>query len=457
MFRKILLSFLISALLADCFFLYSQNPCIDGYKGIWYSSGPLHEFGYRFSGGVATYDSRYRPVAVYSPEARKTFFVYGGTTSAEDRHLLIMASYFDHKSHLVPKPVIVYDKLGVREPNDNASLSIDGNGYLWIFVSGNGRTRPGLIFKSDKPYSIAGFKLISETEMISPQPWWIRNSGFFLLFSRASAGHELYFSSSRDGIKWNDACKLAGFGGHFQVSGINGNTITTVFSYSPGGKIEKHTNLYLLQTDDMGATWHTIGKSKVDIPLSEIKNSALVKDYESEGRIVYINDLNFDSEGNPAILALLSRNPGPGPEGGPREWVVIHWRDNKWNFSKVCESGHNYDMGSLYIEKDEWRIIGPTEEGPQKDGTGGEIALWVSRDDGASWKKEKNITSKSIYNNSFVRRPVNAQKDFYAFWADGDVMKFSASHLYFTNGKCSKVRILPYDMTEDLEKPVVIK
>jgi hypothetical protein len=207
----------------------------------------------------------------------------------------------------------------------------------------------------------------------------------------------------------------------------------------------------------MGKTWKTADNKIVSIPVTDVKNEALVKDYEADRKLVYITDLDFDKEGNPAILAVLSRDSNPGPEGGPREWMVIHWKDQKWNFNKVCESTHNYDMGSLNITDYEWRIIGPTEPGPQEYGTGGEIALWISRDEGVSWNKERDITSNSQNNNSFVRHPLNAQKDFYALWTDGNADKFSISHLYFTNEKCDKVWMLPYEMKKDFEKPIRIK
>ena len=150
MFRKYLFFILNLILVIYSPGLFSQNQKMDGYKGIWFSSGEFLEYGYRFSGGAATFASRHKPIAIYSPEVKKTFFVYGGTTDDDERHLLIMASYFDHRLHLVPKPVIVYDKMGVTEPGDNASLSIDSKGYLWVFVSGSGRTRPGLIFRSSE-------------------------------------------------------------------------------------------------------------------------------------------------------------------------------------------------------------------------------------------------------------------------------------------------------------------
>lgn len=456
MFKKIILPVIVF-LFAVPFDLFSQNQKIDGYKGIWFSSGDFTEYGYKYSGGVSTFASRHRPIAIYSPEVKKTFFVYGGTTNPDERHLLIMISYFDHRSHLVPKPVIVYDKMGVREPSDNGSLSIDKKGYLWVFVSGSGRTRTGLIFKSSKPYSIENFEMVKEMEMISPQPWWMRDSGFMLMYSKVSKGLDICFSTSSDGKTWTESGKVAAMGGHLQVSDIQGNRLVTAFNYFPGGSVDRQTNLYLLQTEDMGKTWKTIDGKLVETPLTRVINDALIKNYETEGKIVHLSDIDFDRDGNPVLLVILSRDINPGPKGSPREWMVISRRDQEWNFSKVCESPHNFDRGSLHISNDEWKIIGPTEPGPQKYGTGGEITLWVSRNEGADWEKELNVTSNSKNNNSFVRHPVNAHKDLYALWTDGNTDEFSISYLYFTNEKCNKVWMLPYEMKEEFQKPIRIK
>lgn len=69
-----------------------------------------------------------------------------------------MIAYYDHVTHLVPKPVIVYDKTGVNDPHDNASLSIDEHGNIWVFVSGRNTSRPGIILKSRQPYNITAFE-----------------------------------------------------------------------------------------------------------------------------------------------------------------------------------------------------------------------------------------------------------------------------------------------------------
>lgn len=431
----------------------AQNLVVDGYKGIWFTLGQFSEYGDKYSGGLGTYTANHIPIAVYSPEAKKTFFVYGGTTKAEERHLLIMISWYDHKTGLVPKPVIVYDKQGVNDPHDNAALSIDKSGFIWVFISGRGRTRPGIIFRSNKPYNIDSFERILTAEMTYPQPHWSDDTGFINLFTKYTKGRELYWSSSSDGRNWTPDKKLAGMGGHYQVSNMLGNKIVSAFNYHPGSNVDKRTNLYFVQTEDFGKTWTSVDGTILETPLADPKNKALVRDFESEHKLVYINDINFDKSGNPVILAVISNDYKPGPAGDPREWIIVSWKDNKWNFNKVCESTHNYDMGSLYIENDIWKIIGPTEAGPQKYGTGGEIAVWLSSDEGLTWNKSKILTNNSVRNNSYVRRPLNADKKFYGFWADGDADKLSESHLYFTNQKGDIVWELPYNMKDDFEKP----
>lgn len=434
-----------------------KNNKANGYKGIWFTLGQFSQYGDKYSGGLGTYTANHIPMAIYAPEVKKTFFTYGGTTAKDEKHLLIMVSYFDHQKKVVPKPVIVYDKMGVDDPHDNASISLDEKGYLWVFVSGRNTSRPGIIFKSKSPYSIDGFERVLTGELTYPQPWWINGKGFFHLFTKYTKGRELYWSTSADGRTWAPDQKLAGMGGHYQLSNTHGNKVVSVFNYHPGGDVNKRTNIYAVQSDDMGKTWRTIDGKTVQPPLKEIHGQALVYDYEAEGKLVYLNDLNFDSEGNPVILAVVSKDHAPGPKGDPREWTIVHWKNGQWNYRKVCQSTHNYDMGSLYIDGKTWRIIGPTEAGPQRTGTGGEMALWESNDEGKTWSKSRNVTRNSARNHSYARRPVNVHPEFYSFWADGNADQFSESKLYFTNQKGEKVWVLPYEMNEEFAKPERLK
>lgn len=427
----------------------------DGYQGIWFELGQKSEYGDKYSGGLGTYTTSHVPLAIYSPKANKTFFVYGGTVPGK-RHLLIMASYYDHATGTVPKPTIVHDKGGVNDPHDNAALTIDGEGRLCVFISGRGNTRPGFIYRAAKPYDIDSFELIHTREkMAYPQPWYVDGKGFLFLFTMYSKGREAYWMTSPDGRDWTEAKKLAGFGGHYQTSAQRGDEIISAFNYHPGGSVDKRTNLYFVRSNDFGKTWKNAAGEPLKTPLSEIKNPSLVFDYESEGRMVYIQDVTYDADGQPVILYVVSSGHQPGFQDPDRTWVTARWKapEKSWELNPVTTSTHNYDVGAIYCEPDGlWRIIGPTAPGPQKWGTGGEMEMWTSANKGKSWNKEKALKTNSDYNHSYARRPVNAQKDFYALWADGHADHLSPSRLYFTT-KDGQVFQLPTEMKTETAHP----
>lgn len=431
-----------------------QQGRVDGYYGIWFTLGQYQmQYGDKYSGGLGTYTAKHRPLAYYAPEANKTFFVYGGAVPGT-RHLLAMVSYFDHETGMVPKPMIVHDKRGVTDPHDNPSICLDDKGYVWVFVSGRGRSRPGFKYRSAEPYSIEKFDLIVEQELTYPQPVFIKGKGFFHCFTKYTAGRELYWETSPDGIQWSEDQKLAGFGGHYQFTEPCGERVATAFNWHPGGSVDKRTNIYFLQTDDFGRTWKNASGEVLQMPLDASDNPALIRDFAAEKRLVYIKDLRFDHDGSPVILHVVSQGSQPGPQNGLRVWSTARWVDDAWHFRDITISDHNYDTGSMYIEPDgTWKVIAPTEKGPQPYGTGGEVAVWTSTDKGDTWNKVRDVTRNSPLNHGYVRRAVNAHPDFYGFWADGNPFEFSESRLYFTNKEGDKVWRLPINMTGDMQRP----
>lgn len=430
------------------------NTTIDGYRGIWFTLGQKTQYGDKYSGGLGTYTANHIPIAVYSPEADKTFFVYGGTVKGQ-RHLLIMASFYDHKTGRVPRPVVVHDKEKVNDPHDNASMTIDSAGHLWVFVSGRARNRPGFIYRSSKPYDVSHFERLAEREMTYPQIHHSPDNGFFYLFTKYTRGRELYWQTSPDGRSWSPEQKLAGFGGHYQVSNLRrpDNLVASTFMWHPGGNVDKRTNLYYAQSPDFGQTWQTIDGKPLTTPLDSERNPALLVDYQSQGLNVYIHDLNFDRDGRPVILYLTGKGHAPGPDNGRRTWRITRWDGSSWQTHTVTTSDHNYDTGCLHIAGDTWTVLGPTDDGPQPWSTGGEIALWQSTDSGATWRNLRAVTCNSTYNHSYARRPLHARDPFFSLWADGDPTKLSESRLFFCDSTGEKVYQLPYDMPAASAEP----
>jgi hypothetical protein len=431
-------------------------PRADGYRGIWFTLGQFSKHGDKYSGGLGTYTANHNPMAVYSASADKTFFTYGGTIKGE-RHLLIMASHFDHRTRTVPRPTIVHDKEGVNDPHDNGSLNLDSQGYVWIFISGRARSRPGFKYRSKEPYSVAAFERIAEEEMTYPQPWFTPGRGWLHLFTKYTRGRELYWETSPDGIHWSDDHKLAGMGGHYQVSGERDGRIASFFNYHPGGNVDRRTNLYYVETGDSGTTWTTVDGKALQLPLGALDNPALVVDYAAQRKLMYTCDLNFDHAGRPLLLHVTSRGAEPGPENDPREFCLTCWDGRAWRTEVITRTDHNYDMGSLWVDEQQWTVIAPTLPGPRPYGGGGEMCLWVSRDQGETWTLQRQVTRASTLNHNYARRPRNAHDPFFAFWADGDPARFSESRLYFCDSRGEHVWQLPYDMDGELGTPLEIQ
>ena len=220
-------------------------PKADGYRGIWYSNqATKDEYAYKYSGGMATYPQQHVPIAIYSSQANKTFFVYGGA-DAKRRTLLHMVSYFDHATRTVPKPRILLDKQ-TTDAHDNPTLAVDAKGHLWVFSASHGTARPSLVHRSAQPFDIDAFEKIWETNFSYAQPWHLAESGFLFLHTRYADGRGLFTMRSRDGRRWDDPQPFAKIEqGDYQISALAGLRVATAFDFHPqrGGLKRAHEPL----------------------------------------------------------------------------------------------------------------------------------------------------------------------------------------------------------------------
>ncbi len=459
----------------------SRQSCFctkgDGYRGIWWGQSPfLDDYGYKYSGGLATYPVQHSPFALYRPEVKKTFFVWGGTTRESlarigDRgsrwdfgpgELLHMISYYDHVTGLVPRPTVIFDKW-TADPHDNPVLTIDDDGFIWVFSPSHGRwTTPSFVHRSLAPYDISRFETVEEGLFAYPQLRWMAGRGLSMFFTdyagsaAACKGRSISFRFSPDGRTWGESRLIAHMmQGHYQTSETVDGRVATAFDLHPEeGGLDARTNLYYVESRDLGRTWTTAAGEPVDLPVTSVRHPCLVRDYQAEGLLVYIKDLAFDPKGYPVIHYVVSRGWRPGPQNGPHQWRIARWTGSEWAFHLILESDNNYDMGSLYLERDDlWRIAGSAAPGPQRFNPGGEIEYWISNDQGATWRCERVLTRQSVRNHTHLRRPLDAHPEFYAFWADGDTRQPSESHLYFSNRAGDAVWRLPPVMEDEFARP----
>ncbi len=459
MVRILFLSLLLNAAVADL------TPALwDGYRGIWYMNQPTGDaHRYKYSGGFATYPQWHLPIAIYSAEVRKTFFVLGGSNgniSERKDELVHLVGYFNHATRKVSRPVRLLNKK-TEDAHDNPVLSIDRDGHLWVFSAAHGVSRPAYVHRSKRPYDISDWELIRNDNFSYPQPWFLpgRNEFVFLHTLYRNGQRSLHLSRSGDGRRWTEPELFAHIDmGDYQISWPYKDKVATVFDMHPsrgraGKGLNYRTNLYYLETADAGRTWQTVDGRDVNLPLQSIDNPARVFDYLSQDRNVYLKDLAFTDNGQPIVLYLTSRGYAPGPASGPYEWWTARWDGQQWERRRFGESDHNYDHGSLYIEGKLWRIIAPMAPGPQPFGTGGEMEMWTSRNQGRTWKRAKVLTKDSPRNHSYARKPLHAHPEFYAIWADGNPLAPSLSQVHFAT-RDGSVFTLPERMTAMEEAPL---
>ncbi|MFB6136374.1 MAG: BNR-4 repeat-containing protein [Halobacteriaceae archaeon] len=435
----------------------------DGYRGVWFALGQYDgEHGDKYAGGLGTYTAKHVPMAVYDPAVERTFFTYGGSPPGE-RSLQVFVGTYDHARHAVRRPTLVdpksepdpgYDAETVVDPHDDASLALGADGHLWTFVAGRGRRRPGRVYRSAEPHDASAFEFVAERDHFAyPQPWRV-GDGFLVLFTvyDKAGNRELHWART-DGRSWPAPRKLAGVGGHYQVSTRRDGTVVTAFNWHPGGDVDRRTNLYVVRTRDGGRTWESVGGRRVDPPLTDPGNGALVADYRARDRLVYLSDVALDAAGRPVVLYVTSGDHAPGPGGDPRRWLVTRWDGRTWRTDEVTTSDHNYDTGCLRVGET-WRVLGPTEPGRRPYHTGGEVAAWRSDDRGATWTRERRATrgGGGDRHHTYVRRPQPAATPFEAFWADGDPARRSASRLHVGTLDGSERWTLPRSMAGTWER-----
>lgn len=437
-------------------------PTAEGFRGIWYMNQPSKDqYKYKYSGGMATYPQQHIPIAIHSAKANKTYFVFGGLvgTSKSLHHLV---ASFDHSTGKVSRPRVLLDKR-TQDAHDNPTMLIDGAGYLWIFSPSHGTARPSFVHKSEKPLSIDAFIKVSTSNFSYPQPWHVPHVGCLFLHTKyraaangLSGGRWLYWSNSRIGSDWTEPRPLAFIEmGDYQISWRHGDKVGTAFDFHPKPLgLNGRTNIYYLETPDAGKTWQTVDGQPAQTPLTSAKNAALIRDFQAEKKLVYLKDLEFDVSGRPIIVFLTCDSYKSGPAGGVRQWQTARWTGGYWQVRPITTSDHNYDHGSFWIANGgQWRLIAPTDPGPQSFGTGGRMVLWTSKDEGQNWTAARKLPLAASRNHSYARKPVDAHPEFAALWADGNAFEHSESSLYFCNDDASRVWRLPRTMNEATERP----
>ena len=422
------------------------------------------EYVYKYSGGFATYPQWHAPVAIHAPAVQKTFFVLGGSGGAVSEsgdRLVHLVGAFDHRTGEVSRPVRLLDKQ-TEDAHDNPVLSIDGAGHLWVFSAAHGTSRPAYIHRSRQPYDLSAWDLVQTSNFSYPQPWYLPGRGEFLfLHTRYQQGQRsLFFEpiARRPGLEHTGEA-----GAH-----RHGRLPDLVADRRSRGHGVRHAPLdgprrpgpqlpieHLLPRDARCGPHVEDRRRAAGDAAGDRRRARCHACSTRSARTAASISRIWPSMSGGTRSSCTSRREGSGRvrRAGRTSWFTARWTGAAWEHRRFTESDHNYDHGSLFIEADgHWRVIAPTDPGPQPFGTGGEMVLWISSDRGATWTRARTLTAGSARNHSYARKPLGAHPDLYAIWADGDARQPSRSVVHIAT-RDGDVYALPERMSAGSARP----
>ncbi len=325
-----------------------------GFSSTWYEIPQYYDGVPKYSGAFGTYTAKHTPIAVqYDGVVYYTF-----SDNSEGPLRIYVSNSFE--------TVMVHQTVDIHDPHSNATISIDSDGHLWVFVSARARMEIGAVYRSKEPGAL-DFDKIEDSWRAYPQPWETPNGQILLYTSYDETGgspkyvRQLY----SDGLAC-DGLKLVE-GGHYQVSIYGDGYVHTFYNMHPDGNVDKRANLYYMKSAN-GCDWLNASNQPIELPLALHSDVTLV--YDSIDRNTYLKDIWVDSDG-PGVMFVESDTRDPTQ--GERELYLMRLGTSP---EKITDIGHNYTTGfynSGYIVTplfgEDYYASGALELWAKKDGT----------------------------------------------------------------------------------------
>jgi hypothetical protein len=397
--------------------------------------------------------SLHAPQAFYDARTNRTYFVYrsGWPCDAERAGRCgIYIGWFDHNEGRVRRARQIYAQT-IKKVDAGPALVPDGQGYVWVFV-GSDRRNEAVVLKSAAPHDLTRFEEQARLSFADAQPWYKKGEGFVLLCSINKDGRWLpAVTAAQDGVTWSEPRILADLGPrHRFVSGRHKDKLGLVFNASLNERHpDLYTDLYYVESRDWGRSWHGADGQKIELPIRDADHFSLMRDYRSMKRITSIKDLNFDRMGNPTVLYMSTFAPGIKARRLRKTWYTARWF-RQWYMTGLIMSDHIEDSGCLLIdERMNWTLPATTDPGLRPNVPGGDVVMWLSRDQGRSWYRKTLTEGRHCW--SLVRpRRSNAELAF--LWLGAELDDFNGASVYYSD-ESGQVRALPRAIPGDDAPP----
>ena len=335
---------------------------------------------------MATYPQQHAPIAIYDREVEQDVLRLRRRRSGAEvdpAHGLVLRPR-DRHGPASGDPARQEDQRRARQPDlaDRRPTAISGSSPTPTARAG----RRSSIAASSRGRSTPS-NASPETNFSYGQPWYVPGAGSCSCTPKYTVrAARLRFMTSPDGLTWSEPAPLVKIDmGDYQITWGRGETVASAFDFHPKPLgLDARTNLYYLQTRDLGRPGPPPPANRSKLPLSQPDNPALVHDYQAEKKLVYIKDVNFDADGRPVVLFLTSKGISPARKTAPANGRPRAGPGTRWIDPPVHDLGPQLRPRlALHRARRPLARDRPDRARPQPFGTGGDMVMWTSPDQGA--------------------------------------------------------------------------
>jgi hypothetical protein len=387
--------------------------------GAWSSCCASNEYT-QYHTPAATYYTNNRPNGIrYVGVHDRTYFVYGDFSRDP------VIRFYDHRTRELSDACIVGRTQIPDDAHGNPSLFVDEEGYLYVFYGCH--HNPIQMRRSKYPEDISTWRLEVQIPALAtyPQPHAINPSELIVTYRQRSPTSNrtafLSYRTSLDGGKtWSERKDIVNEMYTYpyaltevgnEQSGKSFHIALSLFDF----RTELYTNLLYIYSDDTLQTFKKRDGTDIGIPPYTMDKLDLV--FADSSSSSHVNDLILDDENKPFILF----NTGPwtvSTTSGEGQWKLAKHNGHEWVTYPIAPCDNLFDRGCLLITADDRlkAYLPMSDDGRD----GGEIAEFVSYDEGETWIQEQMVTHDSEYSHNYVVRVANHHPDLQVFWSYGD-------------------------------------
>lgn len=358
-------------------------------------------------------------------------------TDRKSNALGIYVARFNHLTNKVSAPLLIHVK-HTDDPHDNAVLNFDQDGNLYIMISGRSLSRSALLYFIEQPsqQSIFGgdnillknitppninYSSLVRTDITHPDfagvtyPKLLRiEGGFRLIYTlyclkgvrdtcdgtrQLWSARLTYDDSVADRAILDQVTPLAAYGGHYAIAGStqDGKDIAIAFNLLVDSDPANRTNLYVLYSQDSGASWRSItnasgsGQALSDsLPFNNeqgLDRIAVMKLPRQSGRVqqrIYLKDISLARTDELLDLQILYVNGTGANSHTPtlsdtHTLAYAYLGNSNWeNRSVTREIDHNYSTGFIsQNENNLTRLFFPATPENNNNGLAGGAPAYV--------------------------------------------------------------------------------